>query len=403
MISTIDSDPLERTVVYWKNRKAMKDGYKIIANKGGTSSGKTYAIIQLLMYVGALDKTPTTTTVVGQDLPNLKRGAIRDIDTIINSDPFWEELVKNVNRSNHIYTLVSGSIIEFTSYDNEQDAKNGKRNRLFLNEANGIYYNIFDQLYTRTTDVSILDWNPSSEFWYEEHLAALPECKEIQSTYKDNRHCPKPIVDKIESRAEDPKFENWYRVYGLGLTGRLEGTIFTWEESEFPDNLDNYFYGLDWGFSNSYLAITEIAVTDSTLYVNELFYQRQYTTPDIIEWMNQNSINTDQIIYCDAENPEGIEQLVRAGYKAVPTKKGKGSVKLGIELCQVYDIFVNGENLVKEMEGYVWAKDKAGEPLNTPIQKNDHLIDSFRGAVYTHMHYTSGKKYYNKIDDYNIL
>ena len=52
-------------------------------NQGGTSSGKTFTIMQVLIY-WAMKEPGSIITVVGQDLPNLKVGALRDAKSIIN-------------------------------------------------------------------------------------------------------------------------------------------------------------------------------------------------------------------------------------------------------------------------------------------------------------------------------
>ena len=60
-----------------------ESGYRIYVNQGGTSSGKTYCIMQLLI-IRAMETPGTIITVAGEDLPNLKVGALRDTQTIIS-------------------------------------------------------------------------------------------------------------------------------------------------------------------------------------------------------------------------------------------------------------------------------------------------------------------------------
>lgn len=54
---------------------------EIIINQGGSSSGKTYSILQVLFARWA-NEPNIVITVVGQDIPNLKAGALRDALTI---------------------------------------------------------------------------------------------------------------------------------------------------------------------------------------------------------------------------------------------------------------------------------------------------------------------------------
>ena len=46
---------------------------RVFVNQGGTSSGKTYCIMQRLISI-AVNEPATIITVAGQDLPNLKVG-----------------------------------------------------------------------------------------------------------------------------------------------------------------------------------------------------------------------------------------------------------------------------------------------------------------------------------------
>jgi phage terminase large subunit len=136
----------------------------ICVNQGGTSSGKTYSILQVLFTL-AITQPNQTITIVGQDIPNLKRGAIRDSQNIINSSDYIQSQITKYNSSDKIYYFKNNSIIEFASYENSQDAKNGKRDYLFINEANGIDYSIYSELELRTSKRIFIDYNPNFEFW----------------------------------------------------------------------------------------------------------------------------------------------------------------------------------------------------------------------------------------------
>ena len=117
--------------------------------QGGTASGKTYSIMQVLFTL-AMEEARQVITVVGQDIPNLKVGAYRDAKTIHDSSSVLQGWFPTINEGERIIKCANGSIIEFKSYADEQDAKNGKRDYLFVNEANGISYEVFWQLDMRT-------------------------------------------------------------------------------------------------------------------------------------------------------------------------------------------------------------------------------------------------------------
>ena len=206
------------TDVFQANRNAKTD---IVINQGGTSSGKTYAIMQNL-FLHAIEEPNQVITVVGQDIPNLKVGALRDAENIVASSEVLQSYINNYNKSDRVFTFFNSSIIEFKSYDDWQDAKSGKRDYLFLNEVNGIAKPIFDELYLRTKRKTYLDYNPNTEFWVHGDLIGKENVSLIISDHRHNTFLDEKIHNKIEA-IEDPEL---WKVYARGLTGKLEGVIF---------------------------------------------------------------------------------------------------------------------------------------------------------------------------------
>lgn len=203
-----------------------------VVHQGGTSSGKTYAILQVLI-MKAATMPNLVITVVGQDIPNLRVGAYRDAQNIIFNDPFFTQELKDHNKSNRVFTFSTGSKIEFNSYNDEIDARSGKRTHSFFNEANGIDYGIFEQISMRTTEQTIIDFNPSAAFWAHERLQSRDDVDWFVSTFRDNAFIQSSIKQKIQSY--EPTDENIkagtanqyrWQVYGLGEVGRLEGLVF---------------------------------------------------------------------------------------------------------------------------------------------------------------------------------
>ena len=71
-------------------RANIEQGWRTYINQGGTSSGKTYTIMEVLFYY-AMTEARTVITVVGQDFPNLKVGAYRDAKTIISESDWMSQ------------------------------------------------------------------------------------------------------------------------------------------------------------------------------------------------------------------------------------------------------------------------------------------------------------------------
>lgn len=373
--------------LYLRNYNSTAD---IIVNQGGTSSGKTYAILQVL-FTRAINEV-CTITIVGQDIPNLKVGALRDALDIYNGDDTIKQQLTFYNRSERVFTFKNGSIMEFNSYDNEQDAKSGKRDYLFINEANGIPYNIYEQLSLRTRKQVYLDYNPDSSFWVHDKLIPMPNAELIIS---DHRHNPF-LTDKTRAKIEalkDKDLDLW-KVYARGRTGKIEGLIlkkwFVLNESFEDKKLVGY--GIDFGFTNDPSTLIEVRMQDGELWIKEMIYETGLTNQDLSHRMEILGVSKGSLIVADSSEPKSIEELRRLHWTVDGVKKGKDSIMFGINLLRGYTINVNSSstNLIKELEQYKWKVDRNGDSLNVPIDNYNHAIDALRYLI---MHKFSKKGY----------
>lgn len=379
MILDLPTDPLLRA-----NWDAGKE---LVINQGGTSSGKTYAILQVLLYRLANEKA--TATVVGQDVPNLKRGAYRDAKNIINSSDYLRMKWGRPNESDRIFTCRdTGSIIEFLSCADEQDAKSGKRDYLFVNEANGIPFTIFDQLRLRTYKQTFIDFNPTSEFWAhlkfpmpEKDSEAAKNAKWvwIRSTHWHNKHLPQSVHDAIERlRITDP---DKYLVYGEGKTGKLRSGIYqNWSVVEnMPETYKWRVLGVDFGFTNDPTAIVDVRLSEGKVWVDEVSYRTEMTNEDIATTIIDGGYQRDRVI-CDSAEPKSIAELRVKRLHAEAAVKGADSILHGIDLLHRYTIHVTArsENIIKELQGYTWFIDKNGNQTNRPVDARNHALDALR-------------------------
>ena len=362
----------------------------IVVNQGGTSSGKTYAILQVLFSLAI--KSECTITVVGQDIPNLKVGALRDALDIINADEVIQQQLVSYNRSERLMTFLNKSVIEFNSYDNEQDAKSGKRDYLFVNEANGIPYNVFEQLSLRTRQKVFIDYNPDTSFWVHDKVIPLENTELIIS---DHRHNPF-LTDKTRAKIEalKDKDEDLWKVYARGRTGRIEGLVLKkwYTTTESFEDKELVGFGIDFGFTNDPTAMIEVRQQDGELWIKEQIYDTGLTNQDISNRMDVLNISRGTLIVADSAEPKSIEELRRLRWTVDGVKKGKDSIMFGINLLKGYTINVDAssKNLIKELEQYRWKVDKNGDSLNVPIDTYNHAIDALRYLV---MHKFSKKGY----------
>jgi phage terminase large subunit len=368
------SNDYEASVLFKRNYTATA---YIIINQGGTSSGKTYAIEQVLFCL-ACEKDKQVITVVGQDIPNLKAGALRDAMNIYNQSIQLKKLVKNINRTDRIFEFYNGSIIEFKSYTDAQDAKSGKRDYLFINEANGIEWNIYSELALRTKTRIFIDYNPNTEFWVHDHLIGRTDVELIISDHRHNPFLDKSMAERIEG-IDDP--EKW-KVYARGLTGKVNGLVFTnWFVCDaIPPDARLIATGLDFGFTNDQTGCINVFTQDGELWIDELFYETGLTNKDVAERLASSGVSKKTEIIADSAEPKSIEELRRLGWYVTGAKKGADSINNSIDILKRYKLNITRRsvNLHTELGRYKWREDKSGKTLNEPVDTWNHLIDPLR-------------------------
>jgi len=359
----------QASTLYEANLYATED---LIINQGGTSSGKTYSIMQVLFSI-AISENNRNILVVGQSIPNLKVGAMTDADSIISSSEQLQTCIESFNKTDRIYYFTSGSTIQFKSFNDYQDAKSGKRDYTFFNEINGIPKPIFDEVYMRTRLRTWVDYNPNEAFYIHDYIGK-DNVKFIRSWHEHNPFLSQKIRDKIEA-LKDVDEELW-NVYARGKTGKIEGLIFrNWDiVDSVPEGAKYIASSLDFGFTNDPTASADVYQSDGEIYLVEQLYQTGLTNPDIY-----NNLDKSNRYVGDSAEPKSIEELRRMGLRIEPAVKGKDSVNDGIDILKRYKIHLIGHNLVKEFKSYKWKTDRlTGKPVNEPVDFMNHLIDGIR-------------------------
>lgn len=371
-ITVADTKVLDETM------KAYAGGQRIIANRGGTRSGKTYSVMTLLTLLALSSNVALAIDIVSESFPHLKRGAMKDFEDICDAYKLVEGINFDVNRTDHIYTFANGCVIRFFSADDWGKVKGSRRDILFLNEANRIKWETYRQLAVRTTQTIFLDWNPDSEFWFEEQgLNMRTTTTEIVSTYKDNPFLGEEQIAEIESNKND---ENWWKVYGLGLVGRPQGLVYTrWEQCrEIPDGARLIGRGLDFGFTTDPTAIIAVYQQNGDLYLNEECYATNLTNDKIADKLR----GVQGAVVADSAEMKSITEIHNYGIRNIePSIKGADSVRNGIQILQRYKMWVTQSslNLIKELRNYKWQEDHiTGEQRNVPVDKYNHALDAVR-------------------------
>lgn len=358
---------------------------RFLVNQGGTSSGKTYTLMQRLIVL-SIEEPRAVITVTGQDLPNMKVGAMRDLDNIVHGSPWLIDWFTQ-NKSEKTWRGKNGSLVEFKSYDNAQDAKSGKRDYLFVNEANGVPYDVFWQLQIRTRKQVFLDYNPTARFWAHDKIIGRKDCKLVISDHRNNQFLTEEEHRKIEE-IEDPEL---WQVYARGLTGKITGLVFSrWDiVEEMPPLMECKLqaFGLDWGFVNDPTALLEVRVAHGDIWVDELIYTPGLTNPMIAEAAHKQGIGRRHRIIADSAEPKSIAELVSMGLNVVASVKGKDSVINGIDILKRYAIHVTRRSmgLQEELKQYKWKVLRTGETTNEPVDSFNHAIDALRYVALTYL------------------
>jgi len=398
------TDIIENTFKYTtaiKKIRAMKARKKVI--QGSTSAGKTHGIVPILIHYAA--KYPRQKiTMVAETIPAVKDGCVDIFHQVMTETNRWRQ--SGWKGSPMEYSFQNGSRIQFKSFDTAGKAKaSGKRDVLFINEANHVPYQIADALMIRSKQ-TYLDYNPDNEFWAHTEVLTEPNSEFLTLTYLDNEAIPPETledmlikrdkafkdpylpVDKIfdDSNIISPYWANWWRVYGLGMTGKLEGVIFNnWDKiAVVPETARLLGYGLDFGYTNDPTALIALYYWNNSIVLHELIYETKMLNSDIKQRMVDLGIKYE-MIWADSAEPKSIAEIQsmgthQRGFNVMGVKKGADSIKFGIDIMQEQNFLITETslNLIKEFRHYAWAKDKLGMQLNKPIDDYNHGIDAVR-------------------------
>lgn len=372
-------------------KKIFKLRKRIRAVSGGTSSSKTISILVWCIDYSQSSKNKKV-DIVSETFPHLDMGAIQDFKNIMQAQNYWVEA--RWNETKHIYTFETGTKMHFFSVDTLGKAHGPRRDVLFVNECNNLPYNIVDQLITRTREIVWMDWNPSVEFWF--YTEMLPHRDDIDFMGEGGEYAPLTYLDnealweesnhitikEIESHKHNAM---WWRVYGQGLLGDVEGKIYKgWRKlSQIPEGAKFMRFWVDFGYSNDPCSIGAIYKWNSAFIVDELKYQRGMSNEQIATVITNHEEGKNGLAVCDSSEPKSIEDLKEYSVNAIPAVKGPDSVNYGIGVMQDQKIYVTKRSVktIKEYRSYQWKKDKNGKQMPTPEEGFDHSMDGIRYAI----------------------
>ena len=344
---------------------------------GGTSASKTISVLLYLIAKSQTDKTPTLTSIVSESFPHLKRGAMRDFLNILQAHNYYDD--NRWNKSDYTYTFETGSKIEFFSADMPSKVRGPRRDRLFCNEVNNIAKESWEQLLLRTREFAIADWNPTTDFFmyedyglHDEHDVPYADDADTDFlilTYKDNESLEPAIVGEIEKRQMN---KQWFRVYGEGKRGEVEGKIFKgWKIIEdIPHEARLERRGLDFGYSNDPTVIVNIYYYNGGYILDEVVYRTGMLNKDIGDMLLAQA-NPSTLTIADSAEKKSIDEIAMRGIPMIGVIKRPGYVRRGSEnslidwvQTQQVSITKRSTNLIKSYRNFMWQTDKEGNFTN---------------------------------------
>jgi phage terminase large subunit len=389
---------------YWDPKRPALGQANCVVNQGGTDSSKTYTMIQLFSYIGSYFPVPSNgdiplMTVLNESIPNSKKGPYRIFEQLYSTNEYLRDSVVKWDRGSRTIHFDTGWILEFISAPNEQQAKQGKRQYLFVNEAQAIPWLVFWQMCKKTRICTYIDYNPTAPFWAHDELISKPhpEANElgvrVRLIISDHRH--NPFLSKEDhARTEGIKDKELFRVYARGLTGNMSGIIYpNWKmiaDSEFPDHGVRYG-AVDFGYTNDPTAGVLIRKIKRDIYVKELCYETGLPDRYVRDlYRKECNFSNETPVYCERDLAT-IREFRLMGLMAYAAEKG--NVTRGIHVMKKeYNFYYtsSSKNLHEELKRYQWMTDPdTGKATNEPIDAHNHLLDAIRYGVLTHKHLSS--------------
>jgi len=291
------------------------------------------------------------------------------------------------NKTHLTYTFANGSFIEFFSADQEDKLRGARRHVLYVNEANNIPFAAYHQLAIRTSQDIYIDFNPTATFWAHTEVLEEPDSEHLILTYKHNEALPDTIKADIEQAKEKAKtsdfWSNWWTVYGLGQTGKLQGVILNdWQKIDrLPTEAKLIGYGIDFGYTADPTTVIGAYEYNGQRVYDELVYNTGLGNRELSKLMNAAGLKPTDRGVADSSAPKDIADLHKNfKWNIKGVKKGPGSINFGIGVMQENPFLVTkrSTNIIEELRHYCWDTDKEGKELNTPIDAYNHCIDAMR-------------------------
>jgi phage terminase large subunit len=377
---------------------------------GGSSSGKSWFIIGQRAVIDLL-QGGRNYLICRAVARTIRTSVFAQVDRLIRESGVKD--LFDINKSEMTITCLENDYqILFAGLDDVEKIKSivpkkGAITDIVIEEATETEKNDVKSLYKRqrggddsTPKRFTLLFNPilQTHWIYEEYFATVAwaddqteyvsdELTILKTTYKDNRF----LTAADRQDLENEKDSYFYNVYTLGNWGVLGDVIFTnWKVQDLGEMLNqftNHRNGLDFGFSADPAAmpVTHYDRKRKTIYIYDELYERGLDNEALAREMKK--LIERQLVTCDSAEPKSISELCKYGINAIGAVKGKDSVNFGIQWLQRQTIVIDKKCIKTrtELQQYQWKKDKDGNSMRIPTDKNNHIMDALRYAYESDM------------------
>lgn len=364
--------------------------YRYLSLLGGAGSGKSVFMTQRTI-LRMLSEKGHRFLVVRKVASTLRNSVYKLFRDVVSE---WG-MTRLFRFSDSYLTLdcVNGSEVIFAGLDNAEKIKSiAGITSIWIEEATELTEKDFNQLDLRLRGKNrsnlwyelALTFNPISETHWIKHRfydTIDPDVFRLTTRYTDNRFLDSHYVKVLESlKDSDPVYYAVYCLAEWGSTGNLVWNRYKVQDIPLDDaHYDHIYCGLDFGF-NDPSALVKIGEKDSELYVLDEFYQTGLTNTDLIDRLQPFKRYR---ITADSAEPDRIKEFYRAGFNITGCKKGKNSVKRGIDFVRGKKLWVHPQckRFLAEISGYTYLTDRDGRPTEEPVGVNDHLMSALRYGV----------------------
>ena len=375
---------------------------------GGAASGKSFDTAEKVLY--KILAEPGHKYLVVRKVGRTLKHSVWDLLNAIVANWDMTGLFRTNKTDLSMFCKVNGNEILFTGLDDVEKLKSVYGiTDIWIEEASEISETDFNQLdlrlrgHTAYKKQITLTLNPISALhWIKKRFFDNVERDTIthRSTYLDNKYLDRDTIDTMEA-ITDPYFKDVYVLGNWGVLGNVVFSDYIIEEFEYAEtDLENVCQGQDYGFAHA-SAIIRLGFKDDEIYIFDEVYGKGWTNGVFIE-AAEEQLGPDAKYYQftgDSAEPDRIKDWNDNGWNVDPAKKGKGSLRFGIDFLCGHRIHIHATkcpNMAREIQTYKRREDKDGNALDEFVEINDDCIAAARYAT----EYIWGQYHGRIVDNY---